>query len=151
VTRTRRRRLLLFFVVAVIVVITMRPWSTFVGHSHWDLVEWVPFINGIYPFDIVANILLFTPFGLVCGWSRRRRPVVRSVLAGALLSMAIELYQVYCHGHFPAMTDVLMNSGGAWLGARLAWRYSPRPARVADVPQSAQDAAPLKGVPYGTR
>lgn len=145
-TRARRRGLLLFLVVAAIVVITTRPFSTYVGHSHWDLVEWVPFIGGIYPFDIVANVLLFTPFGAVFAWSRRRRPIARAVLAGALLSLVIELYQVYCHGHFPGMTDVLTDSCGTWLGAHLAWRYSPRPARISEAPEPTQEQRPLETV-----
>lgn len=108
----------------------MRPWSGFVGHSHWPLVEWVPFTIIVSPRDIIANIALFVPFGLAFGWTRRRRPIRRAVAAAMLLSLGIELYQVYCHNHFPTTADVLANGLGAWLGARVAWRISPRPARV---------------------
>lgn len=134
-TRAERRRLALAAITLAILVATTWPWSTFVGHSHWDLVEWVPLTGGFHPVDMVANTLLFAPFGAAYAWSRRRRPVGHAVLAGLLLSVAIELYQVYCHGHFPSMTDVCTDTLGTWLGARASWRFSPRPARpVLDAP-----------------
>ncbi len=131
-----RRALLLAGILSVILFITTGgPWSRFVGHSHWELVEWVPFSRGVWRFDIIANIALFVPFGATVAWRRSGRVVVLVILAGALLSIAIELYQVYCHGRFATMTDVLTNTCGAALGASLAARRSsfstsrPRPLR----------------------
>ncbi len=37
------RRIGLCAIAVVIVAVTMWPPSTFVGHSHWDQVEWIPF------------------------------------------------------------------------------------------------------------
>lgn len=114
-------------VLAVILLVTVRPWYGFVGHSHWQLVEWVPFSAGVRPFDIIANVSLFMPLGAVLAWRRGARAVFLATLAGALLSLSIELYQVYCHGHFPTMTDVLTNTSGTLLGAALgAWRFRSR-------------------------
>lgn len=121
-------------ILIVILLVTVRPWYGFVGHSHWANVEWVPFSHGVRPFDCVANVLLFVPLGAALTWGRfgggeaplpggrspwksPRAAIVQATIAGALLSMAVELYQVYCHGHFPTMTDVLTNTTGAWLGA----------------------------------
>lgn len=118
------RRIVLWVIAVVIFAVTTWPPSTFVGHSHWDQVEWIPFSHGLHPLDLIANVLLFTPFGAVFAWGRRRSAITRAVLAGALLSLAIETYQVYCHGHFPTMTDVVTNLTGTWLAARLAWRTS---------------------------
>lgn len=116
------RAILIAAVVVATINITMWPWSTFVGHSHWAQVEWVPFSQGVRPFDIGANIVLFVPFGWALAMGRGRRVVLLAVLAGVLLSSSIELLQVYCHGHFPTSTDVLANTGGTWLGAHLATR-----------------------------
>lgn len=117
--------------IAVIVAVTTMPWSVYyVGHSHWAHVEWVPFTRWVRPLDVVLNIALFIPLGAsaAAAWSspdpgstaRRRRAIV----AGAcLLSVSVELFQVYCHGRLPTTTDVLTNTLGAWLGTRLwGWR-----------------------------
>lgn len=139
-TRARALAVILF----VILMVTVRPWYGFVGHSHWSNVEWIPFSHGLRPFDCVANVLLFVPLGAVLTWGRtggggpplqggRIRwgsagaAIARATIAGALLSMAIELYQVYCHGHFPTMTDVLTNTTGTWLGAWLGVARSRKP------------------------
>lgn len=116
-----RRPLLLAGILSVILFATTGgPWSRFVGHSHWPLVEWVPFSRGIFPFDIVANVAMFFPFGLVLAWGRSRRAMLLTTVAGALLSMSIELFQVYTHGRLPTMTDVLTNTCGTALGVTLA-------------------------------
>ena len=36
--------------------------------------------------------------------------------AACVLSLGVELFQVYCHGRLPTMTDVVANVAGAWLG-----------------------------------
>jgi len=118
------RRTVLTAIALLIVTVTIWPPSTFVGHSHWDQVEWIPFTHALHPLDILLNVLLFTPFGAAFVSGHRRAPIVPAVLAAALLSLSVETVQVYCHGHFPTMTDVLSNVTGAWLGARLAARRS---------------------------
>jgi glycopeptide antibiotics resistance protein len=107
-------------------VTTGGPWSNFVGHSHWVLVEWVPFSRGVFPFDIVANIALFVPLGLTLGWHRSSRTRLAAVLLGALLSLSIEVFQVFTHGRIATITDVLTNTCGAAIGASLAARRSAR-------------------------
>lgn len=110
---------------AAIIVATTWPPASFVGHAHWDQVEWIPFTGGFRPLDILANLALFVPLGWSLAWGRHRSRARQAAVAGLLLSLAIELFQVYCHGHFPTMTDVAANTAGAWLGARVAqfpWR-----------------------------
>lgn len=143
---TRRRALWLWAITLVIALVTVRPWSGFVGHSHWQLVEWVPFTVVFSPRDIVANTLLFVPFGFAFGWHRRRPPIRRAVVTAALFSMSVELYQVYCHNHFPTTADVLTNTLGAWIGAHLAWRASARPAHEADAPRVTHVPAHPRGL-----
>ena len=55
------------------------------------------------------------------------RSGISGVLAVAvLLSLSVELFQVYSHGRAPSVTDVLCNGFGAWLGALAArWEAGP--------------------------
>jgi len=135
--------LLVLVSVALIVAATTMPWSMYyVGHSHWAHVEWVPFSRTVRPDDFLLNILLFLPFGFsayVCGVAGReqmsssrdassggssgssgRRRLQGVVLAAILLSVGVELFQVYCHGRLPTTSDVISNALGAYLGARWA-------------------------------
>ena len=121
----------------LIVMATTMPWSRFVGHPHWRNVEWIPFSYRFRPEDLLLNVLLFVPFGYsaVCTFScddsdehspdaatRRGRSwvPVTIVAAGCLISACVELFQVYCHGRIPTTVDVLSNTLGTYLGARLA-------------------------------
>ncbi len=77
-----------------------------------------------------ANVVMFGPFGvlgvpLLRGATARRRGVPIGVwravglvtLAGAALSTAIELTQNLLPGRVPTVQDVVLNTGGALLGA----------------------------------
>lgn len=71
--------------------------------------------------DIAENLLLYAPLG-VAFW--RRRPFV--VLAAALLlSLAIEIFQVWQIGRYASPVDVLANVVGALAGA-MGWRWLVR-------------------------
>ena len=102
------------------------PWTSFVGHTHWQKVQWIPFISPpVRPFDILGNILLYVPFGygFVRSSSRQVRAGRAVVIAGTL-SLAIEWSQLYSHARFPSLQDVVCNTVGAWLGASWAVRRS---------------------------
>ena len=114
-----------------IVLFTTLPLSNFVGHSHWDYVEWVPFRNWVrFPhhridlsLDVLANIVLFMPFGYWHPAVKTRRPgtaILYAVLTAAAFSAAVELYQVYNHRRTASMTDVSCNVVGAAAGVALA-------------------------------
>ena len=121
----------------LIVAATTMPWSWYyVGHSHWASVEWVPFSQRFRPGDLVLNVLLFVPFGFTAlrltaadrPHSESQDPhttfpsspaVVGTVIAGCLISIAVEWFQVYCHGRMPTSVDVFANTLGAWAGTRL--------------------------------
>lgn len=125
---------LLLASLALIVMATTMPWSWFyVGHPHWASVEWIPFTRRVRPLDFVLNLLLFVPFG----WSAlrvfagagegdssprstRRGVMLWIIAAGCLLSVSVELFQVYSHGRIATSADVLSNTIGTWLGARAA-------------------------------
>jgi VanZ family protein len=78
-----------------------------------------------YAGDLAINILGFVPLGiLLCRcWRRsrgRKESVVYTILAGAALSLTIEVLQFYVPRRNSGMTDIITNSLGAWLGAWLS-------------------------------
>jgi glycopeptide antibiotics resistance protein len=107
---------------ALVIAAAVVPWLGFQGHPHWDRVGWIPF--GSPPFrarDMLANVALYVPFGF---WYRPGSLAIRRdllpVVAWALaLSAATEAAQVFSHGRFPSMTDVVTNVAGAALGVVL--------------------------------
>ncbi len=120
------RNACVLYVVLIIGVMTM-PWSEFVGHAHWHKVNWVPFKDTMqYPAFLSNNFLnaiVFAPFGYLYLQSRSRGQkvvILEVILLATLLSASLELYQVYCHGRFPSVTDALLNVIGGAIGAAVA-------------------------------
>jgi len=76
--------------------------------------------------DSVLNVIMLMPLGLVLGlvWRafqhRKRRCVVRALRIGFLISISIELAQLFLPRSFSAV-DIATNSIGAGLGAWLAF------------------------------
>lgn len=70
--------------------------------------------------DGVLNVGLFLPLGLALGW--RARSFWKVVAAGALLSTAIELFQLVVPGRDPELRDILSNTAGVLVGAALVYR-----------------------------
>jgi len=104
----------------LIVLAGVVPWSSWMGHAHWDGVEWVPFTRNVRLRDVVLNVLFYAPIGYFLAARRastRRNVVVTAAVVGFALSVATELSQVFSHGRFPAMTDVVSNLTGAVIGA----------------------------------
>src|SRR5882672_3710335 len=103
---------------AVIAAATV-PWTDFVGHTHWQKVQWIPFSSPPIKFlDIVVNVLLYLPFGYqwVRAFPSRARAWQAAALAAAL-SLVIEGSQLYSHSRFPSLQDVVCNVFGSWVGA----------------------------------
>ena len=69
--------------------------------------------------DLVANLLLYVPFGFFGALTLRGKWVrlFIMILAGLLLSVGIELTQFYDAGRVTNMSDVYLNTSGAALGA----------------------------------
>jgi len=114
---------------SVVIAAATVPWTSFVGHTHWQKVQWVPFISPpVKALDILGNILLYVPFGyqLIRASPPRVRGWHAAALAGSL-SLAVEWSQVYSHSRFPSMQDLLCNVSGAWLGAAWANRRDAPP------------------------
>ncbi len=75
--------------------------------------------------DIVANLLLYLPFGACLAWMLAARfgaaaALAGAVLAAALLSTAIEIAQIYETRRVASLADVTFNTLGAAAGGALA-------------------------------
>jgi VanZ family protein len=116
---------------ALILLATTWPLSRFQDHAHWARVEWVPLSRYVRPFDLVANVLLFVPFGMAAAWGGPWRRVRSAVLAGLLVSLCVELAQVFTHNRIATATDIVTNTTGALLGALLAPRQRTATAEAA--------------------
>lgn len=111
-----------------IALVGLLPLTNFVGHSHWEYIQWLPTANNFrsrrFLFDIVANMALFLPLGYLLAQSRSTTTTRRSILLTAgiagLLSLSIEWFQVYCHNRHPSPTDVVSNVTGSLIGAFLS-------------------------------
>ena len=104
------------------------PFTNFVGHSHWEYVQWLPtadnFRSRRFLFDIVANMALFLPLGYIlnrsCASTMARRSLFLAAGVAGLLSLSIEWFQTYCHNRHPSPTDVVSNVTGSLIGAFLS-------------------------------
>lgn len=89
--------------------------------------------------DRIANVLLYLPLGFCLFlWlstrMRRAAAVVVAVALGAMLSLGIEVAQVYISKRVPSLTDLTLNALGTLVGATagVAWQrigglmYLPR-------------------------
>ena len=115
----------------VIIVLAVFPWGDFQGHTHWEKVGWIPFVSKPLRIrDIIANVLLFMPFGAAIALNvRPSRAVVLASLSGATISFIGETTQLYSHTRFPSATDFVTNTVGAALAARLVSQFfTPRNA-----------------------
>ena len=109
----------------IILGITVLPLANFVGHAHWDQVDWIPFhIDRLDFYDMVGNVAMFVPLG----YFLRRAVLVRSrrlawtliLLFAAGLATGLEFYQVFCHNRVPSTTDIVSNFFGAIIGAAIS-------------------------------
>lgn len=73
--------------------------------------------GGLQAAQVFGNVLVFAPFGfaLPLVWERARRAHV-TIVAGALLSLAVELTQLFVPTHTTDVDDLLLNTLGTALG-----------------------------------
>jgi len=90
-------------------------------------VEWIPFsrlcpnYGLLCPQDTGMNIAMFVPVGILSAFIPGRRGgaiwiIARSAAIGFGLSLAIEIAQYFIPARFPGVTDLLLNTVGAFLG-----------------------------------
>jgi glycopeptide antibiotics resistance protein len=103
---------LLSYIVIVVVLITLIPFE-------FRIPDKIQFSWGTNAEDFFANIILFLPVGFIFRLSRRAnqdRFCINAFIFGTLLSVAIELAQLFVHGRYTSIIDVITNGSGAWLG-----------------------------------
>jgi len=125
---------LLWAWVALLAVIPTWPWTDFVGHAHWDNVNWIPFWDFRFTpgmlVDIAGNFLWFAVFGYLFHYRRDDRSfasIKPAIWVAVSLSVFLEGFQVFCHHRIPSMTDVVCNVLGAGLGSFIASTHQPIP------------------------
>lgn len=76
---------------------------------------------------VVENVLLFIPYGFLCGWAFRwGRSIFRCTLFGALTSMLVEFFQLLTGRGYFQIDDILTNTLGMMTGAFLFWIFMGR-------------------------
>ncbi|MDB5931642.1 MAG: VanZ family protein [Polaromonas sp.] len=113
--------------VCLVVYASLYPFSEWrnqgISPFHFLSAAWPKYWTG---FDVGINMLGYAPLGFLLALSalRSRRvawAVSVAVLGAGLLSLAMETLQNYLPSRVPSNVDLLLNTGGAWLGACCAW------------------------------
>jgi glycopeptide antibiotics resistance protein len=114
----------------VIIAIASGPWFGIVHRPQWERVTWIPFHGSEdRPRDMLVNFLLFVPFG----WSLAKTRSVRgslgtAILAAAIVSIAVEIPQLFYRLRDPSATDVFMamcGAAGGSIGAKALYGRDP--------------------------
>lgn len=122
----RRLGVALFgYMMVVTLIITLLPFQ-FAWPQQWRLNTEMTVI------DVVGNILLFLPLGFLfrAGAAHRSQHAALRVMAGGLLlSLSIEMMQLFEVERYTSPVDVLTNASGALLGA-LLYQFVDRSVRI---------------------
>jgi len=87
-------------------------------------------MDGGYLIDVLINIAGFIPFGFFCCWYAARhrlwsQAAVVAIVAGGIISVTIEILQVFIPARDSGIADVITNTMGSALGALLSkWHRS---------------------------
>jgi len=127
-------RLAWILAVAYLLVIGYASLRPFRGWR-WPPPEILYFLSAPWPSfitlqDIAVNFAAYIPLGLLLsiGWSRRFGPgrgALAATLAAALLSLAMEIAQIFLPARIASNVDLLANSLGALVGAMAAPLLAP--------------------------
>ena len=129
------------------VAVASGPWFGIVDRPQWHRVTWVPF-HGFEdrPSDVLVNFLLFVPFG----WSfAKTRGVARhsagaviaaSLASAAIVSIAVEIPQLFYRLRDPSATDVVMAMIGAGAGSLASQALNRRDAGSAPRGREARES-----------
>lgn len=99
------------------------------GLSFFDVLT-APLSQTYTPFDALANLLAYVPFGLLLSLAllarlRAKPSVLLAALSGILLSACMEYIQMYLPMRTSSNIDMLTNASGTLLGALLAAKIAP--------------------------
>jgi len=84
----------------------------------------LPFEPTYIVLEILANVVLFVPFGILALTAFRWMRVWSATLAGLATSCLIEGVQLFLPTRYSTVSDLIANTAGALIGALLvvAWR-----------------------------
>jgi glycopeptide antibiotics resistance protein len=117
-----RRRFVHLALCTLVIVAIVVPWRSLQTHPHWLRIRWVPFVSAPVGLgDIIGNVLLYVPFGYFAGSYFGRRGWLMGLVGATVLSCTTEFTQIWSHGRFPSLQDVLMNVSGAAVGMALPY------------------------------
>jgi VanZ family protein len=98
-----------------------------------SLLPFADYVSGYYlnALDqLVSKLALYVPAGLILphvfGWRTNLTGGIRVVLAVALWAIFIEIGQAFLPNRYPSLTDVLIETLGAWFGFLCATRLRGR-------------------------
>jgi VanZ family protein len=103
------------------------PESFRVLHKRILTPPWKEFSPSVgYALDVLINVAGFMPFGFfVCAYLMGNRPwkraAIATVVAGGIISVAIEILQAFIPVRSSGMTDIITNTAGTALGVML-WK-----------------------------
>ena len=102
-----------------LVWIVSSPWVGFTGKPQWHRVHLVPLGDpSDKPRDVLANVLLFVPFGYSAAGRRSARSgFLFAIGAAAAVSLTAEASQLFSTQRYPSATDVSAAMVGAAIGA----------------------------------
>jgi glycopeptide antibiotics resistance protein len=125
-----RRGVPLWWWWSALVVLVSAPWIGFTPEPQWDRLNLLPFSDpDDKPRDVIANVLMFVPFGYSYFKHAQGRRLAATLGMAMLVSVVAEVPQLFSTLRNPSATDVAMALIGASLGAALR-RLGER-ARVA--------------------
>lgn len=93
-------------------------------------IQWIPFkggITGLNRSDIVANMIFFIPLGVLFTLriilseyrNLRIKEWLKVIISGAIVSISVEVLQIFTFDRQTSFTDIIMNSLGTLVGAVL--------------------------------
>ena len=146
VPTARSRTVAALFVVYLVLLVWGVLWkleTPWVGDAGQRIIKVVPFVaagrsGASTPFDVVANLLLFVPFGLYLGLLAPARSWRTAAGTVAAASLALEVAEYALAVGSTDVTDVVVNTAGGLLGlgllalvrSRLQGRTAPVMARA---------------------
>ena len=109
----------------LVIAVASGPWFGVVSEPQWPRVTLIPF-HGFEdkPRDMAVNFLLFVPFGWSLAKSGARSGTLgRTAAIAALVSIAVEIPQLFFRLRDPSATDVTMAIVGATVGSLAAQAF----------------------------
>jgi len=84
--------------------------------ARWNLIPLQDFDLGMFICQLLPNILLFIPVGILLDGALPKRNLVSLILIGVGISLCIELVQLFVHVGICDIDDLISNSLGGILG-----------------------------------